>query len=54
VNFVLSTGMHSYGFGDSPVVGWMALVAVLEGVFLAVGFIAHRKSAKGRPGLVAA
>jgi cytochrome c-type biogenesis protein CcsB len=54
VNFVLTTGMHSYGFGDSPVVGWMALVAALEGVFLLAGLIAHRKTVKGRPELVAA
>jgi cytochrome c-type biogenesis protein CcsB len=54
VNFALTTGMHSYGFGDSPVVGWMALVALLEGVFLLVGLIAHKRSARGRPGLVAA
>jgi ABC-type transport system involved in cytochrome c biogenesis permease subunit len=53
VNFVLTTGMHSYGFGDSPVVGWMALVAGVEGVFLVAGYLAHRKSAQGRPELVA-
>jgi len=43
VNFVLSTGMHSYGMGDSPVVKWMVIVAVIEAVFLAWGILAHRK-----------
>lgn len=45
VNFVLTTGMHSYAFGDSPVVGWMALVAGLEAAFLAAGYVAYRRSA---------
>ena len=27
VNFVLTTGMHSYGMGDSPVVMWMVITA---------------------------
>jgi len=43
VNFVLSTGMHSYGMGDSPVVKWMVIVAVLETIFLGWGVVAHRK-----------
>jgi len=43
VNFVLSTGMHSYGMGDSPVVMWMVLVAVAETVFLIWGVLVHRK-----------
>jgi ABC-type transport system involved in cytochrome c biogenesis permease subunit len=45
VNFVLTTGMHSYGFGDSPVVTWMLLVATIEAAFLAVGLISHRRAA---------
>jgi cytochrome c-type biogenesis protein CcsB len=43
VNYVLGTGLHSYGFGDSPVVFWMVVVAVVEGAFLAFGWAAHRK-----------
>ena len=43
VNFVLSTGMHSYGMGDSPVVMWMVIVALAETAFLVVGTLAHRK-----------
>ena len=44
VNFVLTTGMHSYGMGDSPVVMWMLIVAVVEAAFLAVGWVAYRKN----------
>lgn len=43
VNFVLATGMHSYGMGDSPIVWWMALVAVAEAAYLAWGLAAHRR-----------
>jgi cytochrome c-type biogenesis protein CcsB len=43
VNFVLSTGMHSYGMGDSPVVMWMVLLAAAEAIFLGWGVLAHRK-----------
>jgi hypothetical protein len=43
VNFVLTTGMHSYGMGDSPVVMWMVIVAVVELAFLAWGYSAFRK-----------
>jgi cytochrome c-type biogenesis protein CcsB len=44
VNFVLTTGMHSYGMGDSPVVMWMVLVALAEAAFLAWGLVAYRKN----------
>lgn len=37
VNFVLTTGLHSYGFGGSSVVRWMLIVAAAEGLFLVVG-----------------
>jgi cytochrome c-type biogenesis protein CcsB len=43
VNFVLTTGMHSYGMGDSPVVMWMVITAVVELAFLAWGYLAFRK-----------
>jgi len=43
VNFVLGIGLHAYGFGDSPVLMWMIVVAVAEAAFLAVGWAAHRK-----------
>jgi cytochrome c-type biogenesis protein CcsB len=44
VNFVLTTGMHSYGMGDSPVVKWMVIVAAVELAFLAWGWVAFRKN----------
>jgi ABC-type transport system involved in cytochrome c biogenesis permease subunit len=43
VNFVLGTGLHSYGFGDSPVVTWMVVVAVAELAFLGCGYLAQRQ-----------
>lgn len=43
VNFVLTTGMHSYGMGDSPVVMWMVITAVFELAFLGWGYAAFRK-----------
>lgn len=42
VNFVLGTGLHSYGMGDSPIVTWMVLVALLEAAFLGWAGYAHR------------
>ncbi len=47
VNFVLTTGLHSYAFGDSPVVKWMVLVATAETVFLLWGLAAHRRLQSG-------
>ncbi len=43
VNFVLTTGMHSYGMGDSPVLMWMLLVAAVEVIFLVWGAVAYRR-----------
>jgi cytochrome c-type biogenesis protein CcsB len=45
VNYVLGTGMHSYGFGDSPVLKWMVIVALVEAAFLGWAFIAYRRRA---------
>jgi len=44
VNFVLGIGLHAYGFGDSPVLMWMIVVAAAEAAFLALGWAAHRKA----------
>ena len=41
VNFVLTSGMHSYGFGSSGVVHWMLIVAACEGLFLTVGYLSE-------------
>jgi ABC-type transport system involved in cytochrome c biogenesis permease subunit len=43
VNFVLTTGLHSYGMGDSPVVTWMAIVAAVEAAFLVWGMTANKR-----------
>ncbi len=44
VNFVLTTGMHSYGFGGSSVVNAMAAVAAAEIVFVGAGWLAYRRN----------
>ncbi len=44
VNFVLTSGLHSYGFGGSSVVNGMAGVALVEIVFVAAGWVAHRRN----------
>lgn len=49
VNFVLASGMHSYGFGSSSVLRWMALVAAAEILFLLAGWWANRKYTPERP-----
>jgi cytochrome c-type biogenesis protein CcsB len=46
VNFVLGAGLHSYGMGDSPVLSWMILVAVVEAAFLLWGLVATRRQLK--------
>ncbi|HYG69452.1 MAG TPA: cytochrome c biogenesis protein CcsA [Anaeromyxobacteraceae bacterium] len=45
VNYVLGTGLHSYGFGDSPIATWMLVVALAEAIFLSWGYLAYRKHA---------
>jgi cytochrome c-type biogenesis protein CcsB len=49
VNFVLTTGMHSYGFGDSPVVTWMVVVALAELTFVGAGWWAWRRRQVAAP-----
>jgi cytochrome c-type biogenesis protein CcsB len=51
VNFVLSAGLHSYGFGESTVVNWMIALGLVEIIFLAVGWVAHRRQPKRPAGL---
>jgi ABC-type transport system involved in cytochrome c biogenesis permease subunit len=46
VNFVLASGLHSYGFGGSSVVRSMGIVLLVEILFLAIGW---RQSRKERP-----
>jgi cytochrome c-type biogenesis protein CcsB len=44
VNYVLSAGLHSYGFGSGGVVQWMGAIAAAEAVFLGAGWLAHRRN----------
>jgi ABC-type transport system involved in cytochrome c biogenesis permease subunit len=55
VNFVLTSGMHSYGFGGAGVVRSMLVVAALEGLFLFMGFMSQAASTGklGRSGVPA-
>jgi cytochrome c-type biogenesis protein CcsB len=43
VNFVLASGLHSYGFGDSSVVRAMVLTALVEAAFLGVAWARVQK-----------
>jgi hypothetical protein len=43
VNFVLASGLHSYGFGSSNLVRVMGVIAMLEIAFLLAGWQAERK-----------
>jgi hypothetical protein len=52
VNYVLASGLHSYGFGGSSVVWWMGLIAAAEAVFLIGALLAHR--ARGQAAVPAA
>ncbi len=44
VNFVLASGLHSYGFGDSSVVRAMVVTALVEAAFLGVAWAKLRKT----------
>ena len=44
VNFILASGLHSYGFGSGGLVGWMSGIGALELVFLGAGYVAHRRA----------
>jgi len=44
VNYVLATGLHSYGFGSSGVVRTMLVIAGFETAFLLAGAWSHRRN----------
>jgi hypothetical protein len=48
---VLTTGKHSYGMGDTPVLMWMLLAAAAEVGFLAWGAVAYRRGMVRTTGL---
>lgn len=43
VNYVLASGLHSYGFGSSNLVMTMAIVAAVEILFVGAGWVAVRR-----------
>jgi cytochrome c-type biogenesis protein CcsB len=43
VNFVLASGLHSYGFGESSVVRAMVATALVEGAFIGLAWTRVRK-----------
>jgi cytochrome c-type biogenesis protein CcsB len=49
VNYVLGTGMHSYGMGDSPIVMWMVITLVAELLFIGWGWTAYRRQQAAAP-----
>jgi len=50
VNFVLTAGLHSYGFGGSSVVNGMVGVALVEIVFVAAGWVGYRRNERASGG----
>lgn len=48
VNYVLATGLHSYGFGSSKIVQSMGLVLLAEVIFLTIGWLGHRRNGRTR------
>lgn len=53
VNYVLGTGLHSYGFGDSPIVMWMIGVAMVELAFVGGCWLKYRGANSGPDPVVA-
>jgi ABC-type transport system involved in cytochrome c biogenesis permease subunit len=48
VNFVLATGLHSYGFGSSGIVSTMSIIAAVETGFLLIAAWAHSRNRRSR------
>ena len=51
VNFILSAGLHSYGFGESSVTRWLILFALAEILFLASSLVVHMRRPTARESL---
>lgn len=49
VNFVLASGLHSYGFGSSNLVRIFAVIALVEAIFLGVGWTRSRGREVSQP-----
>jgi cytochrome c-type biogenesis protein CcsB len=50
VNFVLTAGLHSYGFGGSSMLNGMLIVAFVEVVFVTAGWLAYRRNERAGGG----
>ena len=50
VNFVLASGLHSYGFGSSSLVRVMGIILVAETAFVIAGWRAAQRARAGEPG----
>ena len=53
VNFVLTAGLHSYGFGSSGVVVWLLIVAGADALFIAGAYAARSMQRRARTGAAA-
>lgn len=51
VNFILSAGLHSYGFGESSVTRWLVLAATVEAGFLIAATLVHLRRPEGSASL---
>ena len=49
VNFVLASGLHSYGFGSLSLVRIFAVIALVEAIFLGVGWTHSRRREVSQP-----
>ena len=46
VNYVLSAGLHSYGFGGSKIATWLVIGGVVEIVYVTIGLLAYKRNQK--------
>jgi hypothetical protein len=44
VNFILASGLHTYGFGSSRLTTSLVGVALFEVLFIGAGWWAHRRN----------
>lgn len=49
VNYVLSAGLHSYGFGGSKIAFWLVVGGIVEAAFVGVGLWAYKRNGKRPP-----
>jgi len=47
VNYVLASGLHSYGFGSSNLVAIMGIIALAETAFVLAGWVSYKRQTGG-------